>query len=114
MEKGQNFYDFQFNTRLVKSTIVHFQVPTLSTDFKASVFIGLLWSYRGISYAVGNFSCFQIRISEESYHNFVPSLTERTVQLNLNMYGLSVLSSFIPFSKNVDCDSRVQLLVPRN
>ncbi|CAI9116339.1 OLC1v1017454C1 [Oldenlandia corymbosa var. corymbosa] len=26
VEKGHNFYDFQFNTRLVKSTIVHFQV----------------------------------------------------------------------------------------
>jgi hypothetical protein len=25
VEKGHNFYDFQFNTRLVKSTIVHFQ-----------------------------------------------------------------------------------------
>lgn len=24
--KGQSFYDFQFNTRLVKSTIVHFQI----------------------------------------------------------------------------------------
>ncbi|KAH7567781.1 hypothetical protein JRO89_XS07G0147200 [Xanthoceras sorbifolium] len=28
VEKGQTFYDFQFNTRLVKSTIVHFQVQT--------------------------------------------------------------------------------------
>lgn len=26
VEKGKNFYNFQFNTRLVKSTIVHFQV----------------------------------------------------------------------------------------
>ncbi|KAG7020205.1 SPBC2A9.03, partial [Cucurbita argyrosperma subsp. argyrosperma] len=26
VEKGNNFYDFQFNTRLVKSTIVHFQL----------------------------------------------------------------------------------------
>jgi hypothetical protein len=26
VEKGHNFYDFQFNTRLVKSTIVHFQI----------------------------------------------------------------------------------------
>ncbi|PHT50747.1 hypothetical protein CQW23_10494 [Capsicum baccatum] len=26
VEKGHSFYDFQFNTRLVKSTIVHFQV----------------------------------------------------------------------------------------
>eukprot|EP00262_Sarcandra_glabra_P013640 TRINITY_DN382_c0_g1_i7.p1 TRINITY_DN382_c0_g1~~TRINITY_DN382_c0_g1_i7.p1 ORF type:complete len:141 (-),score=19.19 TRINITY_DN382_c0_g1_i7:1861-2283(-) len=25
VEKGSTFYDFQFNTRLVKSTIVHFQ-----------------------------------------------------------------------------------------
>lgn len=25
---GSKFYDFQFNTRLVKSTIVHFQVET--------------------------------------------------------------------------------------
>ncbi|KAJ0975088.1 hypothetical protein J5N97_017053 [Dioscorea zingiberensis] len=25
VQKGQTFYDFQFNTRLVKSTIVHFQ-----------------------------------------------------------------------------------------
>lgn len=25
IEKGKTFYDFQFNTRLVKSTIVHFQ-----------------------------------------------------------------------------------------
>ncbi|CAK9174272.1 unnamed protein product [Ilex paraguariensis] len=29
VEKGHNFYDFQFNTRLVKSTIVHFQVLCL-------------------------------------------------------------------------------------
>ncbi|XP_010544221.1 PREDICTED: uncharacterized WD repeat-containing protein C2A9.03 [Tarenaya hassleriana] len=28
-EKGKNFYDFQFNTRLVKSTIVHFQLRNL-------------------------------------------------------------------------------------
>lgn len=28
VETGHNFYDFQFNTRLVKSTIVHFQVET--------------------------------------------------------------------------------------
>lgn len=27
--KGSTFYDFQFNTRLVKSTIVHFQVETI-------------------------------------------------------------------------------------
>lgn len=26
VEKGHKFYDFQFNSRLVKSTIVHFQV----------------------------------------------------------------------------------------
>jgi hypothetical protein len=25
VQKGKSFYDFQFNTRLVKSTIVHFQ-----------------------------------------------------------------------------------------
>ena len=29
MQKGKTFYDFFFNTRLVKSTIVHFQVETL-------------------------------------------------------------------------------------
>ncbi|KAL0392332.1 UNVERIFIED_CONTAM: putative WD repeat-containing protein C2A9.03 [Sesamum radiatum] len=29
VEKGHNFYDFQFNTRLVKSTIVHFQLRNL-------------------------------------------------------------------------------------
>ncbi|KAL3830449.1 hypothetical protein ACJIZ3_019251 [Penstemon smallii] len=29
VEKGNNFYDFQFNTRLVKSTIVHFQLRNL-------------------------------------------------------------------------------------
>ncbi|KAL5846774.1 hypothetical protein ACOSQ3_010298 [Xanthoceras sorbifolium] len=29
VEKGQTFYDFQFNTRLVKSTIVHFQLRNL-------------------------------------------------------------------------------------
>lgn len=28
VEKGHKFYDFQFNTRLVRSTIVHFQVGT--------------------------------------------------------------------------------------
>ncbi|KAF3943246.1 hypothetical protein CMV_030173 [Castanea mollissima] len=28
-EKGKTFYDFQFNTRLVKSTIVHFQLRNL-------------------------------------------------------------------------------------
>jgi hypothetical protein len=26
VEKGHSFYDFQFNTRIVKSTVVHFQV----------------------------------------------------------------------------------------
>ncbi|KAL6969100.1 hypothetical protein U1Q18_042992 [Sarracenia purpurea var. burkii] len=30
VEMGHNFYAFQFNTRLVKSTIVHFQVETLN------------------------------------------------------------------------------------
>uniref|UniRef100_A0A5B7BQE8 Uncharacterized protein n=1 Tax=Davidia involucrata TaxID=16924 RepID=A0A5B7BQE8_DAVIN len=35
VEKGHSFYDFQFNTRLVKSTIVHFQVETRSAGFKA-------------------------------------------------------------------------------
>ncbi|XP_023522203.1 uncharacterized WD repeat-containing protein C2A9.03-like [Cucurbita pepo subsp. pepo] len=29
VEKGNKFYDFQFNTRLVKSTIVHFQLRNL-------------------------------------------------------------------------------------
>lgn len=29
VEKGHNFYDFQFNTRLVQSTIVHFQLRNL-------------------------------------------------------------------------------------
>ncbi|XP_051118059.1 uncharacterized WD repeat-containing protein C2A9.03-like isoform X1 [Andrographis paniculata] len=29
VEKGHSFYDFQFNTRLVKSTIVHFQLRNL-------------------------------------------------------------------------------------
>lgn len=29
VEKGGTFFDFQFNTRLVKSTIVHFQVEIL-------------------------------------------------------------------------------------
>ncbi|VVA95693.1 unnamed protein product [Arabis nemorensis] len=29
VEKGSTFYDFQFNTRLVKSTIVHFQLRNL-------------------------------------------------------------------------------------
>ncbi|KAL5559035.1 hypothetical protein UlMin_035246 [Ulmus minor] len=29
VEKGNTFYDFQFNTRLVKSTIVHFQLRNL-------------------------------------------------------------------------------------
>ncbi|CAE5964526.1 unnamed protein product [Arabidopsis arenosa] len=29
VEKGKNFYDFQFNTRLVKSTIAHFQLLCL-------------------------------------------------------------------------------------
>ncbi|KAL6317498.1 hypothetical protein AAG906_030251 [Vitis piasezkii] len=29
IEKGSTFYDFQFNTRLVKSTIVHFQLRNL-------------------------------------------------------------------------------------
>ncbi|PRQ21487.1 hypothetical protein RchiOBHm_Chr7g0239741 [Rosa chinensis] len=26
VEKGRSFYDFQYNTRLVKLTIVHFQL----------------------------------------------------------------------------------------
>ncbi|KAJ7959037.1 WD40 repeat [Quillaja saponaria] len=29
VQKGKNYYDFQFNTRLVKSTIVHFQLRNL-------------------------------------------------------------------------------------
>jgi hypothetical protein len=35
VEKGKNFYDFQFNTRLVKSTIVHFQVDSLADSPRA-------------------------------------------------------------------------------
>lgn len=31
VEKGHCFYDFQFNTRIVKSTIVHFQVKAPTT-----------------------------------------------------------------------------------
>lgn len=30
VEKGHNLYEFQFNTRIVKSTIVHFQVLSVS------------------------------------------------------------------------------------
>ncbi|XP_011098343.1 uncharacterized WD repeat-containing protein C2A9.03-like isoform X2 [Sesamum indicum] len=33
VEKGHNFYHFQFNTRLVKSTIVHFQFSTSSVSY---------------------------------------------------------------------------------
>lgn len=35
VKEGKHFYDFQFNTRLVKSTIAHFQVDktTFSTMF---------------------------------------------------------------------------------
>ncbi|KAE8733135.1 Glycosyl hydrolase family protein isoform 1 [Hibiscus syriacus] len=33
VEKGNAFYAFQFNTRLVKSTIVHFQVENLLITF---------------------------------------------------------------------------------
>ncbi|KNA13307.1 hypothetical protein SOVF_115860 isoform A [Spinacia oleracea] len=33
VEKGQTFYDFQFNTRLIKSTIVHFQVNFMPSFF---------------------------------------------------------------------------------
>jgi hypothetical protein len=41
VEKGHNFYDFQFNTRLVQSTIVHFQVQTLSTILKVQFLFGI-------------------------------------------------------------------------
>ncbi|KAL6573315.1 hypothetical protein OROHE_001774 [Orobanche hederae] len=52
VENGHNFYDFQFNTRLVKSTIVHFQIIALANSrmniyFRRSVFgrlRNLLWS----------------------------------------------------------------------
>lgn len=47
MEKGKTFYDFQFNTRLVKSTIVHFQVePLFMFSFNSSKGIdegGMSW-----------------------------------------------------------------------
>ncbi|KAI3930660.1 hypothetical protein MKX01_037106 [Papaver californicum] len=33
VDKGNTFYDFQFNTRLVKSTIVHFQGDALLSSF---------------------------------------------------------------------------------
>lgn len=37
MGKGKTFYDFQFNTRLVKSTIVHFQVETVPISLTFSI-----------------------------------------------------------------------------
>ncbi|XP_027094105.1 uncharacterized WD repeat-containing protein C2A9.03-like isoform X1 [Coffea arabica] len=40
VEKGHKFYDFQFNTRLVKSTIVHFQLRNLlSATSKHDVYL---------------------------------------------------------------------------
>ncbi|KAM0936893.1 hypothetical protein DsansV1_C26g0193431 [Dioscorea sansibarensis] len=33
VERGRTFYDFQFNTRLVKSTIVHFQVQIFFNNY---------------------------------------------------------------------------------
>ncbi|GLU16207.1 hypothetical protein SLE2022_326520 [Rubroshorea leprosula] len=40
VEKGKTFYDFQFNTRLVKSTIVHFQLRNLlSATSKHDVYL---------------------------------------------------------------------------
>lgn len=33
IKTGSMFYDYQFNTRLVKSTIVHFQVLTYTYIF---------------------------------------------------------------------------------
>jgi len=51
VEKGKNFYDFQFNTRLVKSTIAHFQVENL-TNYICYVWNTLFtdaWSHLGFS-----------------------------------------------------------------
>ncbi|KAL0440140.1 UNVERIFIED_CONTAM: hypothetical protein Slati_2497000 [Sesamum latifolium] len=49
VEKGHNFYDFQFNTRLVKSTIVHFQISLVALKMNTvdwifiALFIECLW-----------------------------------------------------------------------
>lgn len=45
VEKGHHFYDFQFNTRLVKSTIVHFQVVWSPQDFIKSCTFDQVTSY---------------------------------------------------------------------
>lgn len=42
MQKGKTFYDFQFNTRLVKSTVVHFQVEIL---FIATYYYYIWWDW---------------------------------------------------------------------
>lgn len=47
-ETGSTFYEFQFNTRLVKSTIVHFQVLIFSFIFFQSSFGPLLLHNRDI------------------------------------------------------------------
>ncbi|XP_075518796.1 putative WD repeat-containing protein C2A9.03 isoform X2 [Primulina tabacum] len=50
VEKDHNFYKFQFNTRLVKSTIVHFQIAVLSEhqqdmdSFSYGMLRNLLWA----------------------------------------------------------------------
>ncbi|GKV09311.1 hypothetical protein SLEP1_g20830 [Rubroshorea leprosula] len=51
VEKGKTFYDFQFNTRLVKSTIVHFQVEILHLALCASNIDGSLkvWSLQPLN-----------------------------------------------------------------
>ncbi|MBA0868255.1 hypothetical protein Goshw_010898, partial [Gossypium schwendimanii] len=53
VEKGNAFYDFQFNTRLVKSTIVHFQIlayamASVSINCKA---LGLMMLLRNLLWA---------------------------------------------------------------
>ncbi|KAF8377287.1 hypothetical protein HHK36_030662 [Tetracentron sinense] len=53
VEKGRTFYDFQFNTRLVKSTIVHFQVeiffPLLFPSF-AAIELSMMCPSTGFSF----------------------------------------------------------------
>ena len=56
VEKGKTFYDFQFNTRLVRSTIVHFQVATYSTRIYIQFFFSFFKFWHVFFKSFGHFS----------------------------------------------------------
>ncbi|KAK9742581.1 hypothetical protein RND81_03G183500 [Saponaria officinalis] len=88
VEKGHNFYNFQFNTRLVKSTIVHFQLRNL------------LWAtskhdvYLMQNYSVMHWSALRKSVKEvlNVAKPIVPTASPRSFPLPLSRVQISTMS----------------------